>query len=64
MKEGEGEGGGNTRMLELKEGGRLVAKWILIVRQHGRVRAVQRYDTAGAIMMRRTVQNLLRRSLA
>lgn len=33
-------------MLELKEGGRLVAKWILIVRQHSRVRAVQRYDTA------------------
>lgn len=32
-------------MLELKEGGRLVAKWILIMRQHGHVRAAQVYDT-------------------
>lgn len=41
-----GERRESTRMLELKEGGRLVAKWILIVRQHGHVRAAQLYDTA------------------
>lgn len=46
VREGWKGAGGDTRMLELKEGGWLVAKWILIARQHGHVRAVQLYDTA------------------
>lgn len=35
---GGAEGRGGTRMLELKERGRLVVKWILIARQRGRIR--------------------------
>lgn len=45
-KERERWNGREYTNVEPKEGGRPVAKWILIGRQHGHVRAVQLYDTA------------------